>query len=62
MFFRGVTAAIYRYRLQFSVKVCSACNAANRAVILAKLDRRSPHAEDVSEVLVVWRMNCRKQR
>jgi GDPmannose 4,6-dehydratase len=51
--FQGVTAAIYRYRLQFSVKVCGACNAANLAVILAKTDCRSHRVEEVSEVLCV---------
>jgi len=51
--FQMVTAAIYRYRLQFSVKVCSACKAANLAVILPNLDRRSPRVEEVSDVLVV---------
>jgi GDPmannose 4,6-dehydratase len=51
--FQMVTAAIYRYRLQFSVNVCSACKAANLAVILPNLDRRSPRVEEVSDVLVV---------
>lgn len=60
--FQMVTASIYRYRLQFSVEVCSACKATNLAVTLPKLDRRSPRVEEVSEVLLVWRMNCRKQR